>query len=207
MMSEVYSISTQGEHDHILDEFEAFAKENGCTDKQAMTIRLLSEETMSMLNNVIRFFGGQMWIEKTTIADKDEYDINVKLRGAVGYTAKEELLSVVDGKNAANVGILGKISGFLTDILTYEDDLSDENLANLYPMMAYGMGGITGDVYLNTWSLVEYQKRLSQKEKESEWYGLEKSIIINMADDVVIGVKGKEVTMSVKKTFPGSGKE
>ena len=51
------------------------------------------------------------------------------------------------------------------------------------------------------WSLKQYQDRVKEEMKEEKWDEFEKSIIARLADDVVVGVKGKNVNIIVKKNF------
>ena len=53
--------------------------------------------------------------------------------------------------------------------------------------------------YSYKWSLDNYRNAVSkEKEKYDE---LEKSIVANLADDVVVGIKGKQVEIVVVKKF------
>ncbi len=53
--------------------------------------------------------------------------------------------------------------------------------------------------YSNAWALSQYKE--TAKEDENAWDELERSIIANLADDVVVGIKGKKVDIVVKKDF------
>ena len=51
----------------------------------------------------------------------------------------------------------------------------------------------------DTWTLSRYKD--SQKNSEEPWDELEKSIIANLADDVIVSVKGNKVEIVIVKTF------
>ena len=57
------------------------------------------------------------------------------------------------------------------------------------------------------WSMVEYEDALSARIRRDEaaaleaWDELEKSIIANLADEVRISIRGREVEMVVYKSF------
>jgi len=50
------------------------------------------------------------------------------------------------------------------------------------------------------WSLQKYRVK-SEEKKDEAWDELEKSIIANIADDVLVSLNGKSVEIIVKKTF------
>ena len=57
--------------------------------------------------------------------------------------------------------------------------------------------------YTCAWTLERYVAQ--QKEKKSgsgaEWDQLEKSIVAKLADDVIVGVRGRQVEIIIKKEF------
>ena len=53
--------------------------------------------------------------------------------------------------------------------------------------------------YLRQWSLNRYKN--AAEENGEEWDELEASIIANLADDVIVGIKGSKVDITVKKKF------
>ena len=54
--------------------------------------------------------------------------------------------------------------------------------------------------YPYTWTLENY-KNQAKKAKEEAWDELEKSVIASIADDVIVGVKGKRADIIVIKKF------
>jgi hypothetical protein len=51
-----------------------------------------------------------------------------------------------------------------------------------------------------SWSLNKY-RNVVKKENVEDWDELEKSIIANIADDVIVGVKGRKATFIIVKKF------
>ena len=51
-----------------------------------------------------------------------------------------------------------------------------------------------------SWSLNKYRD-VVKKENQEDWDELEKSIIANLADDIIVGVKGKQANIVVVKKF------
>jgi hypothetical protein len=62
------------------------------------------------------------------------------------------------------------------------------------------MGSANVD-YAYLWSLDQYRSTVDRSERAEEWDELEKSVIASVADDVVVGVKGKRADIVVIKKF------
>ena len=69
----------------------------------------------------------------------------------------------------------------------------------------YDMGACAANMYddkwLHAWSLSSYKECAGGNKDGEEWDELEKSIIANLADDVIVGVIGKNVDIIIKKKF------
>ena len=180
----------------ILQESESVAQYNGFTHKQALQLRLICEEIDGMLPNIIDDFSGDFWIE---------YENGVcKVNVAVVFEEfsvekKKELIQVAKNKkNAAAVGIVGKIRSVIEDFF-----LNDETRAYGMPMDFYDVASEYG-VYLDNpymWSLNQYKTTVRKEKREEEWDELEKSIIASIADDVIVGVKGTRANIVIVKKF------
>ena len=180
----------------ILKESESVALYNGFTQKQTLQLRLLCEELDGMLPNIIDDFDGDFWIEY----DEGTVKVNATVEiPRLNITKKEELISVAKNKkNAAAVGIVGRIRNTLENFFLSEQ-CADEYIPS--PELAYYNAGYTEGVdYYYLWTLNQYKDTVSE-EKETEWDELEKSIIANLADDVIVGVKGKKVSIVIVKKF------
>ena len=53
--------------------------------------------------------------------------------------------------------------------------------------------------YMYSWSLFNYKTAV--EEKEDAYAELERSIVAKLADDIIVGVRGKNVEIIVKKSF------
>ena len=117
-------------------------------------------------------------------------------------------------KNAAAKGIMGKIrdvvenmmypedaaltsdyitSGLGVDAMLYSENQNDETENT-------DAENIVDNIMLdNSWSLNNYKHK--QRENKGTWDEIEKSIIANIADDVKVSVKGKDVMIIVSKNF------
>ena len=181
----------------ILVESERVAEYNGLTHKQALQLRLLCEEIDGMLPHIIDDFDGELWIEFENGVCKVNVSIEFK-----EFTSKkkEELVSIAKNKkNAAAVGIVGKIRSAVENYFMDADNLQTYSMAlESYPRMGYCSGA---DYYSHIWSLEQYRSTVKKEEKTEAWDELEKSVIASAADDVIVGVKGRKADIIIVKKF------
>lgn len=182
--------------DAILKESERVALYNGFNKKQTLQLRLICEEIDGMLPNIIGNFDGELWIEYENGVCKVTASVNIP---DLDINGKEELIKVAKNKkNAAVVGIASKIRN------TIENFFLEKWLMGTYSSAvgAFHMstGYCEGVDYSYLWTLNQYKDTVKDS-KQEEWDELEKSIIANLADDVIVGVKGKQAKIVVVKEF------
>ena len=179
-----------------LEQTEKAAKYGELDSKQTIRLRLLTEELLNMLPEMLEYCKGEFWVEN----EKKEYTlcVNVTLDDILDAD-RDMLMSVsTSGKNAAAVGIMGKIRAVTEMMLVDYINAQAENPYNFYNM------GMEPDMYnyVNAWTLEQYRRSAQEKEENhAVWDELEKSIIANLADDVIVGIIGKKVDIKVKKSF------
>ena len=183
----------------ILKESEKVAVYNELTHKQSLQLRLICEEIDGMLPNIIEDFSGDFWIDFEDGVCK----VNVSLRFA-DFTAekKEGLVALAKNKkNAAAVGIVGKIRSSLENVFLIGG--ADMGLESRYFVTdCYnGMDYYAGMDYACCWSLEQYRSTVKKEDKKDAWDELEKSVIASVADDVIVGVKGKRADIVIVKKF------
>ena len=180
----------------ILKESEKVAVYNELTHKQALQLRLICEEFDGMLPNIIDDFDGSFWIEFENGVCKACASIEFK---EFSIAKKEELIGISkDNKNASAVGITGKIRSFVEDMLLDDVNVPAHSIYSEAMCMSTGFGEDINYPY--TWTLENY-KNQAKKAKEEAWDELEKSVIASIADDVIVGVKGKRADIIVIKKF------
>ena len=181
----------------IFHESEKIAVYNGLTHKQSLQLRLLCEEIDGMLPQVIDDFDGEIWIEF------DEGVCKVKLSVQIAeLTAdkKAELIDIAkDKKNAAVVGIAGKVRSAIENFFLNEENRFAFSMSSGMHNMATGYGDTMDYTYL--WSLEQYKRVVTKDVQAEEWDELEKSVIAAVADDVIVGVKGKSADIVIVKKF------
>ena len=181
----------------IFEECEKVAVYNGLDHKQALQLRLLCEEIDGMLPRIVEDFDGDLWFEFENGVCK----LNVSFKVADLTTDKNDgLIDIAKNKkNAEAVGIIGKIRSGIEDLFLAHDAVLDYSIAAESFHLATGYS--EGIDYAYIWSLEQYRNSVSKEEQADKWDELEKSVIASVADDVVVGVKGKQVDIIVTKSF------
>ena len=190
----------------VLAEVEKVTTYNGLEDKKALRLRLLAEELCGMLPGLIENFSGEFWAEN----EGDNYELHVELKADdMSIDLKNELISVSkSGKNAAAKGIMGKIRAVAeTMLLAASDPTLSVPCGEFYDYHGFNMGfGYIDPTiavetgYIYSWSLFNYKTAVEEKEEDA-YAELERSIVAKLADDIIVGVRGKNVEIVVKKSF------
>ena len=162
--------------------------------RETSRLRLLAEELVEMLPELLQFSEGEFWVE----SEGKNFELHVTLHPNQTLTAehREKLLDVSTSKqNAAAVGIMAKIR------LAAEFFLMDyEKRAGMSE--SFYVPGTPSVISMADplWSLSAYREGAKKVQGET-WDELEKSIVANLADDVVVALQGKQVDIVVKKAF------
>ena len=145
----------------ILKESERVAEYNGLSHKQALQLRLLCEEIDGMLPNIVDDFEGELWIDFEDGVCK----VNVSVQfPEVNADKKAELISIAkDQKNAAAVGIVGKIRNAIENFFLDEDMMTAVTIST----RPYGLatGYSDGVDYDYLWRLEEYRQSVKKEEQ------------------------------------------
>ena len=185
---------TKGDTDfgQLLEEAEKVAAYNGLTPKNSLLLRLLAEELVSMIPFIVEHYSGEFWI----VNQGNAYELCAKfLVGDMNLLTKTRLIGVSkSNRNASAVGITGKIR----EMFDYMVMVNDDPLVS--SMGTYGM--TTNADFSHAWSLKQYQSSMMADASEKEkWDEMERSILVKLADDVTVGVKGRKVSIVIKKCF------
>ena len=194
--------------DVVLAEVEKVGAYNGLESKKALKLRLLAEELCGMLPGLTRNFSGNFWAEN----DGDSYELHVELKAEdMSLDTRDELISISkSGKNEAAKGIMGKIRAVAeTMLLAAFDPALQAHIPTdtFYDFHGFNMGfgymapSIAVEAgYAYSWSLLNYKTAVSEN-AEDAYAELERSIVAKLADDIMVGVRGKNVEIVVKKAF------
>ncbi len=195
MKSDYIQVSSRGEGlREALEQTEAVARFEKLTPRQAIHLRLLTEETMGMFMGILEDVRGQFWIE----SEDGEYTIHLLAWTMMDAEKRRKLLSVsTTGSNAAAKGVLGKIR----DLFLRSLEPIDGTAASVYQAgWIENQAGIPdGDPSIPLmWSFVRYKDSIDPSRRE-DWDELEKSVVARVADDVKVSIKGRIVEMIIIK--------
>lgn len=184
-----------------LEEVERASVEANLEREQANLLRLLTEEMISMTTDILDDCKGSLWLE----CEGKNCELHLTAVAPIEEEARAAFIEASKSKvNAPVKGLKNKISALLAGMLSSYDN------PELYNTMSAGfIGGYTGvstmmsqpSWQMPSWSLAAYEKARPKDIREAELDGVEKSILIGMADDVVVSVKSHWVEMVVAKRF------
>lgn len=190
MKSNVINI-TQSEDNlnQILVETQKVAGLTTLSDKQILRTRLIAEEFISMLKELSTDFAGEFWVENENL--NFSYVAQIHVNEAMDLQTKRKFIDVSSAKKNTTKGIIGKIRDIIENLLYPENAMYRSNF------VAYQLESA---VLLNDqWTLNKYKD--AEKDNAEPWDELEKSIIANLADDVIVSVKGSNVEIVIVKDF------
>lgn len=182
--------------DLILKEVDKVTEYNELPKKERLRLRLLAEELTGMLSELVKNFDGVFWLKN----EGSTYELHAELSvEGMSKEKKESLIAVsASKKNAAASGFMGKIRAIAENMLLYSEEpgLSFTSYESMYD---YNV-----DLhYTYAWTLDRYASRCETegRKNQEEWDQLERSIVAKLADDVIVGVRGKNVDIIIKKIF------
>lgn len=191
MKTDVFQVNKGTDLEAVLNEVERYGAFNGLDNAGARKLRLLCEEMLGFADHLLGKLNCTFWVENRDKA----FEAHLAADTAVTFEQKDELMALAsDHKNMATRGILGKIKGVFQDLIIGENELP----AGGFVLEA------SGDVYPGfsaVWSLNDYQQAIPKDDRDKEMEGLEKSIIANVADDVLVGVTASKVEIIAKVSF------
>jgi hypothetical protein len=172
--------------------------------KSALHLKLLFEETVGMLRELTADYHAAIWFEKY----KHEACIKVTGKTEMSQDKKEGLLGMASRKeNALAKGFMGKVGDVIENgLLNYSNVMMLQQqygggFVNYGTMGMYsGIEGMADSGIM--WSLYEYKGALKDEKVGNEvmqeaWDELEKSIVASVAKDVLVGVKGNRLDMTI----------
>lgn len=192
--------------DKALNAAEKFVVYNELGGKDGRHLRLLTEETISMLHGIMEDFSGSFWIESEQTKKGMLCRICLTIDRQANMEQEEHILSVASsGKNESTRGVVGKIRELIRRSIQSSSSEEEKELRNMSDAWL-GMGAGTGSAVVpiqgdNCWSLQLYRNNLSaqQNEKTQEWDELEKSIIAKLSDEVKVWLMTDETRIVVEK--------
>lgn len=198
MKSDVITISSKGSQmETAFAQVDKVLAYKGLTGKNALHLRLLTEEMMGMMRSITGESKGQFWIED----DDGLYQLHLRVSTRMDSEKRDQLLSAsFSGKNESAKGLMGRLRDFF-------DRGADEDIAAFSsPLLYTDMYDHSSTPTLDwEWSMTKYEESLSYRVKENDsaakeaWDELEKSVVAHVADDVKVSIKGHTVEMTILK--------
>ena len=194
MKSDVIIISNDGNQmETALNMADKVAAFNELSPKGSLHLRLLTEEMMGMMRSIAGKSEGEFWIE----SENGVHQLHLRVQARLGSEKREQMISASSSKtNEAAKGIMGKIRSFF--------EFSDYwEVPPFYPELAIGSPEEMHSEMI--WSMAEYHEMLRQYLAENRegakeaWDELEKSVVSNVADDIKVSIRGREVEMTIIK--------
>jgi hypothetical protein len=187
---------SSGRAEEEIDELEI-------SKKDALHMKLVFEETMGMLKEMTGEYNAVVWFEKY----KHQACMKLTAKTLMDVDKKSNLLDMSSEGNVAVKGFMGKIKDIIENgILGYNNvmKLQQEYGGGYVSYGTMGMYGSTEGLADSgiSWSLCEYKESLTEKMETQDglkeaWDELEKSIVASVAKDVLVGVKGDRVDMTI----------
>lgn len=184
-----------------------YAWHAGLDKRDTLRLNLLVEETLGMVKAMVKDFYGQLWFS----GDGSVCEIHLEATANVDSDRKQELLSVSSsGRNAAAKGFMGMlgdvISGALHNIGHAVDTAYGESAMSGNLIAPAGVGNPNLYALTPVWTLDQYRANVEKGSLEGNALeqakqDLEKSIVANLADNIVVGVKGDRIELVITKRF------
>ena len=208
MVSDKIKVSNSGEGiPEALEETERIGSYMGLSGRERIWLRLLSEETLGMIEAMVGEFNAVFWIE----TDKARScRLNLEAKAVIDAGIKKDLLSASStGENFYARGLMGRIADAIEEGM-YRYDEAAKVQDEFFGMKMSDRRADRPDGFVDIpyyWSLDEYRQEMEkQKERDAALNEmiddhLEKSIVAHIADDVTVGVRDRKVKLIISKEF------
>ncbi len=209
MKSDIIHIDNKGVgFREALEHTAKAARFRALNERESLRLRLLTEEMLGMLKEITGEAEAEFWVE----SNGKRFELHLLAQPIVTGRMRDELLSVSStGKNAAAAGVMGKLRDIFErafDTTEFKDPSGCYMQGLLLTSASEGTDPMTYSVNASmvAWSMQKYKATVAAEketdaEARQEWDELEKSIVANLADEVGISIRGREVEMVVYKDF------
>ncbi len=197
MRTDVVRVSNRGaQTDAALRQAEKVAAYKELSGRNALHLRLLTEEMMGMMRAITGESQGEFWIE-----DEDGvYQLHLRVNTSMDSGKRSQLLAASSsGRNESARGLMGRLRDMI-------DRSADEDVGRMSMMMFPGAIDHASVPSLDwEWSMTAYQDELTRMVQEKNeaareiWDELEKSVVTHVADDVKVSIRGQHAEMIIIK--------
>lgn len=194
MKTDVIRISSRGEgFETAMQQADAVASYKELSPKNALHLRLLTEEMMGLMRSITGETEGDFWIEDK----RSEYQLHLRVVTPMDSLKREQLLSTSSsGKNENARGLMGRLRNF------FEAGVGEGGVGPLYTGVYEDPSAASMLDY--EWSMLRYEDQLASRmqndaEAHEAWDELEKSVVRHVADDIRVSIKGCTVELIILK--------
>ena len=203
MKSDVIHVKNDGAgFNAALEQAERVAEFKKLSAKDTLHLRLLTEEMMGMMHALTGKKEADFWIE-----DKDNvFELHLQVGTLMTAEMRRNLLAASkSGKNSAVTGFTSRMRDLFEQVMEPESDNIDADMLlglDLEYSIAGSEFGVMPTAIGGLWSLQQYRTAAAEDSSVKEkWDELEKSVVARLADDVKIGIAGRNVDMIIVKKF------
>ena len=196
MRSDIIHVHADGDGiKEALAQAEAVAAYKKLPPENEQALRELTEEMMDLLQGLTGEVEADFYIED----ENGEYRLHLDSYTEMDPEKRARLIEATTaGKDAAAVGVLGK----LRSLLERSFASPDKELPPFYTLGLAGGSMDPGASSSTAWSLARYKDAVREDEANMEALAeLEHAALTRNADEVKIGIKGRNVEMTVVKKF------
>ena len=177
---------------NVFDEVNKVALYNGLKRKDTLQLMLLAEELIGIQKGILGFTNGNFYIE-----NKDSvYRICLHADISTDVITQERFVDMsTQNRNEAARGIIGKIKYIAnlmvngnTTVLPDYDIFNSQGNSYIY---------VDSMEYDRTWSLDGYRSNLPRG--SAAWDEMERSIVANIADDIIVGATATYIELTAIK--------
>lgn len=200
---QIFVNSDDSRNEEVYEQMDSVIDSLKLHKSDALHMKLLFEETVSMVKAITGDFTALVWAERYN----DECWLRLMGKTKMDIDKKIDLMSVSStGENAMAVGFMGKIKDIVeTGLLTYDGVSKLQQKYNGYGFecdgTALSVGGVNPTSYSGfVWTMDEYKQDLNTKESpqsEAYWDELEKSIVASIAKNVIVGIEKNQMEMAI----------
>ncbi len=166
--------------------------------KSSLRLRLVAEEMINLMKSITGEVEAKFWIDNNGKA----YSLHLSTNTIMYADKRKELVDIATQKeNAAAKGVMGKLREvFELALLPKDERTARESRVGM-------MGLVDPSAYMasssETWSMKSYISSVNSMDADSEFAQeakneLERSIIANIAKEILISIKGDDVEMTVE---------
>lgn len=203
MNKEIISIdSSYHGFEEALNTSARMGEQAGLSKKEALHLRLMTEELIGLLRGI----AGE--IKADFIIEEENKKFTLHLKGEVNMDKKmhDQLIETSSkGENDAAKGFTGKLREMIGTMLL-PGSLGNTFVSG-FSMGLMSLGTQTSSVdsiagtneYL--WSMEKYVSSVRNSDNKAQWDELERSIVANVADEIKVSIVGNNVEIIVDKQF------